>query len=152
MRKNSLILSRFILMGLLIGLFLLPSCATGPAFKKIETIPDNMGLVYIYRPGKMMGAAVSYKVRANGVVITTLTPGGYYPYITKPGEVEFSAKTEATSSVTIDVKPGETHYIKGTIGVGFLVGRPHLVVVPPEVGEKEVMNCKLLQETKEEGK
>jgi hypothetical protein len=152
MKKHSLILSRFILMALVIGLFLLTSCATGPAFKKIETIPENMGLVYIYRSGKMMGAAISYKLRANGVVVTTLTPGGYYPYITKPGEIEFSAKTEATSSVTIDVKPGETHYIKGTIGVGFLVGRPHLVVVPTDVGEKEIAKCKLLQETKEERK
>lgn len=143
MKKRSLVLS--ILLLLLIGLFLLSSCATGPAFKKVETIPENMGLVYIYRPGKAMGAAVSYQVKANGVPIIRLNPGGYYAYLAKPGEIEFSAKTESTSSITIDVKPGETYYLKGTIGIGFFVGRPHLVIVTPEVGEKEVVKCKLLE-------
>jgi len=143
MKKRSLVL-----LLLLIGLFLLSSCATGPAFKKIETIPENMGLVYIYRPGKAMGAAVSYQVKANGVPITRLNPGGYYAYLAKPGEIEFSAKTESTSSITIDIKPGETYYLKGTVGIGFFVGRPHLVVVTPEVGEKEIVKCKLLEEKK----
>jgi len=140
MKKRSLVL-----LLLLIGLFLLSSCASGPAFKKVETIPENMGLVYIYRPGKAMGAAVSYQVKANGVPIIRLNPGGYYAYLAKPGEIEFSAKTESTSSITIDVKPGETYYLKGTIGIGFFVGRPHLVVVTPEVGEQEVVKCKLLE-------
>jgi len=143
MKKRSLVL-----LLLLIGLFLLSSCATGPAFKKIETIPENMGLVYIYRPGKAMGAAVSYQVKANGVPIIRLNPGGYYAYLAKPGEIEFSAKTESSSSITIDVKPGETYYLKGTIGIGFFVGRPHLVVVTPEVGENEIVKCKLLEEKK----
>lgn len=135
---------------LLLGIFLLPSCAPtlGPAFQKTEKISDNVGLVYIYRPSKFIGGGVSYDVRANGVVVTTLYNGGYYPYLAKPGEIEFSAKTESTSAVTIDIKAGQTYYIKGTVGIGIIVGRPHLMIVPAEVGEKEIVECKLIPEKK----
>jgi hypothetical protein len=128
---------------MLIGFLSLLGCATGPAFTKIEKIPEDTGLVYIYRPGSAFGAAVSYDVKANGNPITHLTPGGYYAYLAKPGEIEFSAKTESTSSLTLDVKAGQTYYIKGTVGVGIIVGRPRLALVTAEIGEKEIVKCKL---------
>jgi hypothetical protein len=146
MKRKHLSLSTFLLLSLLIGFLPLLSCATGPGlppFTKIEKIPDDTGLVYIYRPGSAFGAAVSYNVKANGIPIATLTPGVYYPYFAKPGEIEFSAKTESTSSITLDVKPGQTYYIKGTVGVGIIVGRPRLALVSTEVGEKEIIKCKL---------
>ncbi len=111
-----------------------------------------MGLVYIYRPSSFVGGGVSYDVKVGETVITTLYSGGYYPYFAKPGELELWAKTEAKSAVTLDVKAGEVYYVKGTVGVGFLVGRPHLIVVPASVGEKEIAECKLIPETKGEAK
>ncbi|TAL09281.1 MAG: DUF2846 domain-containing protein [Nitrospirae bacterium] len=113
-------------------------------YQRVEAIPPGKALVYIYRPGGFLGGAVYYDVRANGTVVTTLYRGGYYPYIAEPAEIEFSAKTEATDSVTIDVKAGQTYYIKGTVGVGFVVGRPHLTVVPASDAESEIAECKLL--------
>jgi hypothetical protein len=55
---------------------------------------------------------------------------------------------ESRSSVTLDVKTGQTYYIKGEVGVGFFVGRPHLMVVSPEITEKEIADCKLILEKK----
>jgi len=147
MKSKSFVLI-LILTSLLVGLLLFPGCASGPKFTKIQAIPDSMGLVYIYRPGKLIGGAVSYQVNANGTSITRLGSGGYFPYFAKPGEIEFSAKTESTSSITLDVKSGQTYYIKGTVGIGILVGRPHLVLVPADLGEKEIVECKLLEEKK----
>jgi len=143
MKRKSLNLPTFLFLSILIGFLPLLGCAAGPAFTKIEKIPEDAGLVYIYRPGSAFGAAVSYDVKANGIPVTRLTPGGYYPHFAKPGETEFSAKTESTSSITLDVKAGQTYYVKGTVGVGILVGRPHLVLVPAEIGEKEIVKCKL---------
>ncbi len=146
--------SLLLLIVFLLGISLLPSCAPtlGPAFQKADKIQEDIGLVYIYRPSKGFGGGISPDVKANGVVITTLYNGGYYPYFAKPGEIEFFAKTESTSSVTLDVKAGQVYYIKGTIGIGFFVGRPHLTVESPEVGEKEIAECKLIPEKKEEEK
>lgn len=47
-------------------------------------------------------------------------------------------------------KPSQTYYIKGTVGVGLLVGRPHLMVVAPDVAEQEIIKCKLIPEKKKE--
>jgi hypothetical protein len=118
----------------------------GYAYKRVETTPSSKALVYIYRPSDMMGGAVYYDVKANGKVVTTLYRGSYYPYVTDPGEIEFSAKTEASDEVTIDAKANQTYFLKGSVGLGFFVGHPHLTVVPAEEAEKEIVDCKLLPE------
>lgn len=130
---------------LFVAALLLASCATGAAYQKVDKIPDGMGVVYIYRPASFVGAAVSPEVEANGVPIIRLINGGYYPYFSKPGEVEFSAKTETKSAVTLHIEAGQTYYIKGTISMGAFIGRPNLTAVPPEVGEKEIVDRKLLE-------
>jgi hypothetical protein len=139
------------LCDLVLLLLLISGCAPlGPAFQKIDKIPDGTGLVYIYRPSGFVGGGVSYDVKVGETVITTLHSGGYYPYYSKPGELELWARTEAKSAVTVDVRAGETHYVKGTVGVGFFVGRPNLIVVPNSVGEVEIIECKLIPEPKVE--
>jgi hypothetical protein len=107
--------------------------------------------VYVYRDAGFVGGGVSYMVRANGVEVSTLPAGGYFVYHAPPGEIEFSAKTEAKTSVTIDAEAGRTYYIKGTVGVGVFVGHPHLVVVPNDVGEKEIAACKLVPGARSDG-
>ena len=72
----------------------------------------------------------------------------YIPYHADPGELELWAKTESTSSVTVDVKAGDTAYVRGSVGVGFFVGRPSLEMVDRSTGEREVRECKLLQPAK----
>lgn len=139
--------------ALMVGLLLLGGCATlGPVYQKVATVPEGMGLVYVYRPNSFVGGAVAYDVKVGEAVVTTLHNGGYYPYLVKPGEVEFWAKTESRSAVTLDVKAGEVYYVKGTVGVGFFVGRPHLMVVPAATAEKEIAECKLIPEAKTEEK
>lgn len=129
----------------LLLLLLTTGCASlGPVYSSVDKIPDDTGLIYFYRPSSFVGGGASYDIKNNDTVITTLYNGGYYPYFSGPGEKEFWAQTESKSSVTLDVKPGETYYIKGEIGVGFLIGRPHLMVVAPEIAAKEISECKLI--------
>jgi len=130
---------------LLLSLLLVTGCASlGPVYSKVDKIPDNAGLVYLYRPSSFIGGGVAFDIKTGETVIATLHNGGYYPYYSPPGEIEFWAKTESRSSVTLDVKTGQTYYIKGEIGVGFIVGRPHLMVVAAEIAEKEIAECKLI--------
>ena len=134
---------------LLLSSFLFTTgCITtlGPVYSKVDKIPENAGLVYFYRPSAFFSGGLSYDVKTGETVITTLKNGGYYPYFSAPGEKEFWAKTESKSSVTLDVKAGQTYYIKGEVGVGILVARPHLMVVAPEIAEKEIVNCNLIPE------
>jgi len=147
-RNKVSFMSIIILLGVAL---LLSSCASlGPTYQKTDKIPEGTGLVYLYRPSSFIGGCVSYDIKVGETVITTLYNGGYYPYFAKPGEVELWAKTESKSSVTLDVKAGQIYYLKGTVGVGFFVGRPHLMVVSTDIGEREIAECKLIPEKKDE--
>jgi hypothetical protein len=120
-------------------------CATlGPAYTPDSGAPKDKATVYVYRSSAMAGGAISYKVAVNGVDVSSLPSGGYFVSYVKAGENEISAKTEAKTSVTIDAKAGQSYYVKGTLGMGVLVGHPHLVEVSSDVGSKEIAKCKLV--------
>jgi hypothetical protein len=126
-------------------LLLCVGCATsGPPFEAVREVPPGKALVYIYRPSGLIGGGVRYHVAARGERIVFLKPGGYFPYIAEPGEIEFWAQTEAKDSITTDLEPGETYYLKGTVGVGMLVGRPRFEFVDESRGWKEIRECVLL--------
>jgi hypothetical protein len=123
----------------------------GPSFKQAE-IPAGKAVVYVYRPtGPMFKADVKlpFDVKANGKDETTLVQGGYYAYLTEPGQIQFTAfdtgfmAPKDIFSVTVDAKAGQAYYLKGAHGKG-LVGRAHLELVSPELGAKEIANCKLI--------
>jgi hypothetical protein len=133
-----------------IAILLLVSCATGRKFQMADKIPEGMGLVYLYWPGhRIIGPGeMSPHIDANGVGIVRLFKGGYYHYFSKPGEVEFSSKSsiiEPSSVETIYIEAGQTYYIKGTVASHALVKYLRLTAVPPEIGEKEIADCRLLE-------
>src|SRR5579859_1145981 len=114
-------------------------CATlGSAYAPDTHAPKDKATVYIYRPSGFGGAAISYTVSVNGTEVLPLSSGSYFVYYAAPGENEFTAKTEAKTSVTVDIKAGQTYYVKGTMGMGVFVGHPHLTQVTNDVGAKEI--------------
>jgi len=126
------------------GLLLSGCAALGPTYTAAPEAPKGKATIYVYRESGFVGGGVAYTVNANGIPVSTLPSGGYFVYYATPGEVELSAKTEASTSVTVDAKAGETYYVKGTVGVGVFVGHPHLVLVSREIGAKEIAACKLV--------
>ena len=144
--STSNIFLRIFQLAILPVLLLLGGCAAkGPIYSSAESVPTGKALVYIYRSPSFLGGGIFYDIHdGEQKVVTTLRNGGYYPYIRDPGEVEIWGKTESRSSVTLDLKSGDVKYVKGTVGVGFLVGRPSLTVVGNDVGAAEIKECKLL--------
>jgi hypothetical protein len=132
-------------LGLTLGLTsLLLGCATtGPAYQEVP-IPAGKAVVYIYRPQSFLGAALTYLVYANQIPVVNLRNGGYLPYFSGPGKILFSAETETQSVAIIAVEAGKSYYLKGTLQMGILVGRPDLQQVPELIGRAEIVNCKLI--------
>ena len=104
---------------LLMATTLLSGCATLPKsatpYTPDTTATPGTATIYLYRSGGFVGGALSPNIAANGVPLADLPAGGYFIYHALPGEVEFSAHTEAKTSVTIDAK--------GQCGLLFQLGK-----------------------------
>lgn len=48
-------------------------------------------------------------------------------------------KTEAKSSVTLDLKEGDIQCVKGGVGIGLLIGRPILEIVDLNICKNEIL-------------
>ena len=121
--------------------FLMVGCsASGPKFSALPIAPDR-GVVYIYRPGSIVGGAVKGGVEVNGKNIGSISSGGYLTAVCPPGSTKVSAETEAKNEISVDVKPGQANYVRTSIQIGVLVGRLKLEEVPAETGLKEIQDC-----------
>ena len=83
------------------------------------------GQVVFFRPSAM-GFAIKCTVRENGAMVVRVGAGRYYAIEAEPGVHNFTAKTEKTDTVAVQVEPDETTYVKCGISMGLMVGRPNL--------------------------
>ena len=143
--------TRIAVLMMIVVTALISGCASlGPKFESVSVIPDSQAVIYIYRPSRFVGGAVKPSVYDGDKVITELVSGGYYPYFVNPGKVELWSKTESKSSVELVAEKGRTYFVRGTIGMGVFVGRPHLEVVPEKVGMEEIKECKRVMDSEKQ--
>lgn len=85
------------------------------------------------------GAALGYDILINDSTLTR-TSNNWIETIIFPatGVTTLSAKTESTSSITLNLQPGYHYYIRCGVDLGVLVGRPTLEVVEPTVAKAEI--------------
>jgi hypothetical protein len=57
------------------------------------------------------------------------------------GKHTYTVHSEVSDQLTIDADAGETYYIEGEIGVGVVVGRPH--IKPSDQASFETIKAKL---------
>lgn len=137
--------------GILLLIAVLSSCVTlGPPFKPVDSIPPGKALIYMYRTNAFVGGAISYDMNVNDKIITILYRGGYYPHFVDPGKIDIWARTESKSSVTFVAEEGKTYYVRGSVTMGLMVGRPKLEVIDEATGAEEIKKCGLLKEFTEE--
>lgn len=84
------------------------------------------GQVVFFRQSKLMGAALSFKVRENDVELGKLSNGVYFVLDFDPGLHEFVVHSEVKDVTPIEVEAGEVYYLQFGISVGLVAGRPNL--------------------------
>ncbi len=107
-------------------------------FKPVTKIPDGQALVYIYRPGSMVGAAVHYTVNANDKKVSDahLKNKTYLVFFAEPGSYNIWAQVADTRrEVTLDVEAGKTYYVRGNCC--------KLIIPTLEDAKQEIINCRL---------
>jgi|GEM_PF-3192119 len=131
-------------------LFLIPALSliaqNKVLFQEVTEIPEDKGLVYIYRTSSMAGAAVHFLILANGSPIsgTTLKSGTYLEYIADPGTYLFRAESQPYKrTISVNVPSGRAVFIESN---------PNglLEVVSSEIGLKRIKACKKIVKKKNE--
>jgi len=121
-------------------------CASGPKFSDAQTtlqpLPEGQGRVYFYRT-QTMGAAVQPTIYLNGQAIGSCEPDGVFVKDLAPGRHEAVVGTEVTNKLTFVVVQGQEKFVKCSISMGMLVGRPHLELVDPSVARTDIQSLSL---------
>jgi hypothetical protein len=149
---NILIKSIFPWLPFVAIIALAPSCAStskAAAEKDQEAksfgVDEERGTVYIYRTGRMVGAAGQLQVKVNGKEAGGTGPGTYFKWDLKPGTYTFSSfTTESSAIVELNVKAGELYFLRQDARMGLSSGRVSLQEVSDSKGKSEVADCKLL--------
>ena len=69
-------------------------------------------MVYLYFP-RQSGYSDSRTILANGMTVTRLDEGGYYPFLAAPGRMTFSLSgVPEERNLTVTVEPGRTYFVK----------------------------------------
>jgi hypothetical protein len=98
----------------------------------------SYALVHVYRLNKLAGFAIGYDVRLNDSVVYRARNNSQATIRrTKSGSIVLSAKTEARSELTLDVQTGREYYVRCSLGMGAVVGRPQLTQVTVAEGKQD---------------
>lgn len=122
----------------LCAIMLLCTSVFSQKFTPVKDIPDGKALVYIYRPGSIVGAAVHYTVNANDEKVSEyhLRNNSYLVFFAEPGRYTFWAQvTNTRREVDLDVEAGKTFYVRGDCC--------EFIIPDLDKAQKEIVNCKL---------
>ena len=91
---------------------------TSVNYSKDYKIPENAGLVVIYRPRNFVGSAGVHAVHVGKDLIIPLYDKSYYLYQSPLGENEFWSQAFFDKKIIkINVKPGQKYFIRFKIGL-----------------------------------
>jgi len=127
-----------------VGAIVLTGCvAGGAAFVKDEAVPEDKGLIYIYRPNNFQGSAVDITIKDNGQTVFKIKNGQYVKHFVEPGKHKLHTDTMAIDKpVELDVEGGKTYYLKTSLNVGLWTGTWSLNRVYEEEALLELSCCK----------
>jgi len=100
--------------------------AAEPAAAPAGAVAAEGGTVVFFREKKMMGAAIKYKVRENGVELCKLGSGTFCTVKVPAGAHQYTVQTEAKDVLNLEVDAGETYYVQASISMGVMAGHANL--------------------------
>lgn len=107
--------------------------------KLFNTVEDK-GVVYLYRTGRVVGAAGQLIVRINGIDAGGTGPGTFFRWELKPGTYTIASSTsESSATVQVNVESGKLYFFKQTSRLGLSAGRVTLKEVDEKTGRKMCM-------------
>ncbi|RVU90781.1 hypothetical protein EH230_07655 [Flavobacterium columnare] len=104
-------------------------------------LPENSdyALIHFYRPSLGVGALLGYSIKnANDSIIGRLRNGQKFVYKTENfGDQSFYAALETKEEIKINIEKGKEYFVKCSINLGLIMGRPKMILVDNHVGISE---------------
>lgn len=88
----------------------------------ISAAPADKAQVVFWRPGTIIGGALGCTVREGETEVARLGAGKYWVHVTDPGKHAYSSRGEKTDLLNMELEPGETYFVRCSIGGGIMVG------------------------------
>jgi hypothetical protein len=103
---------------------------------------QSKALVYVYRYKQFVGSALAPSVYCDEVQLARMENGRYFAVTTDPGKHIFRSN-DTQSGIDLDVKAGQTYFIRVEIATGMMKGHGRLLLTSPEQGRYELQSSKL---------
>ena len=110
--------------------------------QQIPAIEEGKALVVFYRSKKFSGGAIKFTVKDNRGEYGQLTNGSVIYVSVEPGTNTFWSQVISSDSITIEVEEGKIYYVKGTVKMGAIAGRPKFNLVNESKALKELKKLK----------
>jgi len=109
--------------------------------RSMAEVNPEKALIYVVRPAFVGTAVKSYFICGDDFKGINKGKSYFYFYI-EPGKHVFWSKAENVDALELDVKAGQTYYIKQAVQVGALKTRIKLVVLSESEGKMALKKCK----------
>ena len=103
-----------------------------PAAAPAAAAGGETGTVVFFREKKMMGMAISFKVRESGVELCKLSNGSFCTVQVPVGKHEYVTQTEAKDVLNLEVESGETYYVQASVSMGVMAGHGNMAPATKE--------------------
>ena len=103
--------------------------------------PTGKGQIIFFRPGGA-GALIGCSVHEGEQVVSKLPMSRYFVQAFEPGAHTFTVASEAKDTLRLEVEEGETYYVRCSIKMGIMIGRPNLSPSTKDEFEKRVAKLK----------
>ena len=106
---------------------------------------EGKGVVYLYRPGRAIGAAMQMQVTVNGDTAGGTGPGTYFRFDLRPGFYTFmSSSPESSATTQVQVEAGWMYFIEQQTQIGLQSARVTMRQVDTATGMAGVRAARLL--------
>jgi len=138
-------MKHFRLIVMLLLFFMLSACASGIKYAEYQSkIPPqkaDTGRIFFYRPSAL-GAALRPAVLLNDKKVGEAISHGFF-YVDRPaGDYQVVTSTEVKRKLSFVLEKDQSRYVRFSTSIGFFVGHVYGELVDPEVGKKEIQDCK----------
>src|SRR5262249_8046180 len=99
--------------------------ASADASSRVGAPPAGKGQIVFFRPNAV-GVLLTFSVHEGDKGVVKLPSNTYAVIPVDPGAHTYIIESEAKDTLTLEVEAGETYYVKQTMGMGLIVGHPHL--------------------------